>query len=193
MRTQKDVTVPRLSQLHAGVGVNIVLKADQRSGRLTPGKVSDILTNGDHPRGVKVRLKDGRIGRVQSLAEASDSERTMQETSLVSARLGQRDKTSDQDCGNHMSIGSITRGKGIMIQEHHRKDPHPLVSRSLADYIKNPSRPKQNPISRESIQGNTMQAQFEKEFPNIDTALIAAIIADHDEPESAKAVLTSLS
>ena len=187
------MTVPRLSQLHAGVGVNIVLKADQRSGRLTPGKVSDILTRGDHPRGVKVRLKDGRVGRVQSLAETLDDKRIAQEPSLAATRFGQRDKTADQDYGNHISVGNKDRMKGGMVQEDYGKDPHSLDSRSLADYIKNPLRPKRDSISREPSQGNAVQAQFEKEFPNIDTALIAAILADHDDSESAKAVLTSLS
>lgn len=64
--------VPKMSQLRKGLGVNIVLKADQRTGRLTRGNIADILTRGDHPRGIKVRLSDGQIGRVQSLARLND-------------------------------------------------------------------------------------------------------------------------
>ncbi|MED3550756.1 YwbE family protein [Cytobacillus praedii] len=49
-----------------GITVDIVLKADQRTGKLTRGVVKDILTNsGTHPHGIKVRLTDGQIGRVQ--------------------------------------------------------------------------------------------------------------------------------
>ena len=65
------MTVPRARQLTAGVAVHIVLKADQPTGKLTTGTVQDILTRGDHPRGVKVRLTDGRVGRVQALAMGS--------------------------------------------------------------------------------------------------------------------------
>ena len=48
--------------------VNIVLKEDQRSGKLTQGIVKDILTNSAvHPHGIKVRLQDGLVGRVQEI------------------------------------------------------------------------------------------------------------------------------
>ena len=56
------------SDVIRGVEVLIVLKRDQRTGRLTRGIVKDILTrSGKHPRGIKVRLEDGRIGRVQKI------------------------------------------------------------------------------------------------------------------------------
>lgn len=51
-----------------GLKVNIVLKADQRTGKLTQGVVKDILTNSPtHPHGIKVRLQDGQVGRVQEI------------------------------------------------------------------------------------------------------------------------------
>lgn len=51
-----------------GLKVNIVLKQDQRSGKLTSGVVKDILTNSPtHPHGIKVRLMDGQVGRVQQI------------------------------------------------------------------------------------------------------------------------------
>ena len=51
-----------------GLKVNIVLKQDQRSGKLTLGVVKDILTNSQtHPHGIKVRLQDGQVGRVQEI------------------------------------------------------------------------------------------------------------------------------
>jgi uncharacterized repeat protein (TIGR03833 family) len=56
------------SDVTRGVEVLIVLKRDQRTGRLTRGIVKDILTrSGRHPRGIKVRLRDGRVGRVQKI------------------------------------------------------------------------------------------------------------------------------
>ena len=51
-----------------GLKVNIVLKEDQRTGKLTQGVVKDILTNSPtHPHGIKVRLQDGQIGRVKEI------------------------------------------------------------------------------------------------------------------------------
>ncbi len=51
-----------------GLKVNIVLKQDQRSEKLTSGIVKDILTNSPvHPHGIKVRLTDGEVGRVQEI------------------------------------------------------------------------------------------------------------------------------
>ena len=51
-----------------GLKVNIVLKQDQRSGKLTSGIVKNILTNSPtHPHGIKVRLMDGQVGRVQEI------------------------------------------------------------------------------------------------------------------------------
>lgn len=51
-----------------GLKVKIVLKADQRTGKLTEGIVKDILTNSPtHPHGIKVRLESGEIGRVKEI------------------------------------------------------------------------------------------------------------------------------
>ncbi len=54
--------------IKAGIKVNIVLKVDQRSGKLTTGIVKNILTNSpSHSHGIKVRLEDGQVGRVQEI------------------------------------------------------------------------------------------------------------------------------
>ena len=51
-----------------GITVKIVLKADQRTGKLTEGVVSKLLTNSKfHPHGIKVMLTDGQVGRVQEI------------------------------------------------------------------------------------------------------------------------------
>ena len=51
-----------------GLRVAIVLKQDQRTGRRIVGTVKDILTNSPtHPHGIKVRLTDGQVGRVQEI------------------------------------------------------------------------------------------------------------------------------
>jgi uncharacterized repeat protein (TIGR03833 family) len=65
-------TIPR-NQIKPGLCVRIVQKQDQASGKLTEGIVKDILTNSStHPHGIKVRLTDGKVGRVKEIvAEGS--------------------------------------------------------------------------------------------------------------------------
>ncbi len=56
--------------LKPGLRVNIVLKKDQRTGKLTEGVIKDLLTKVPrHHRGIKVRLENGDIGRVQEILE----------------------------------------------------------------------------------------------------------------------------
>jgi len=64
----KDGT--KRANIHPGLEVRIVLKADQRSGKLTEGVVKKLLTNSHlHPHGIKVMLEDGQVGRVQEIIE----------------------------------------------------------------------------------------------------------------------------
>ena len=54
--------------IRAGLKVGIILKEDQRSGKLTEGVVKDILTKSpNHPHGIKVRLQSGQVGRVAKI------------------------------------------------------------------------------------------------------------------------------
>ncbi len=56
------------SSISIGAHVKIVLKADQRTGRLTEGVVARLLTkSSSHPHGIKVMLEDGQVGRVQEI------------------------------------------------------------------------------------------------------------------------------
>ena len=62
--------------IRPGITVDIVLKKDQRSGKLTRGLVRDILTkSAHHPHGIKVRLIDGQVGRVKKIASSVMSHR----------------------------------------------------------------------------------------------------------------------
>ena len=55
-------------EIHPGLEVEIVQKADQRTGRTTRGIVRDILTSSPrHPHGIKVRLQSGEVGRVKEI------------------------------------------------------------------------------------------------------------------------------
>ena len=57
--------------IHPGLEVEIVQKADQRTGRRTRGIVRDILTSSpQHPHGIKVRLQTGEVGRVKEIFES---------------------------------------------------------------------------------------------------------------------------
>ena len=56
------------SDVKIGMQVKVVLKEDQRTGKLTEGIVKEILTKSPkHPHGIKVRLESGEVGRVKEI------------------------------------------------------------------------------------------------------------------------------
>ncbi|GIN72287.1 hypothetical protein J14TS2_27620 [Bacillus sp. J14TS2] len=58
------------TNISTGQLVDIVLKKDQATGKRTRGIVKDILTNSSsHPHGIKVRLQNGQVGRVQEIVK----------------------------------------------------------------------------------------------------------------------------
>ena len=58
------------NNVKSGTKVAVVQKQHQRTGQLTEGIVKDLLTNSSvHPRGIKVRLESGIVGRVQKILE----------------------------------------------------------------------------------------------------------------------------
>jgi uncharacterized repeat protein (TIGR03833 family) len=62
-------------EIIAGNRVQIVLKNDQRTGKLTEGIVKEILTKSStHPHGIKVRLESGQVGRVKVLVNNKDNQ-----------------------------------------------------------------------------------------------------------------------
>lgn len=64
------MTISNRSSLKVGMTVAVVLKKDQQSGELTKGIIQQILTNSaNHPHGIKVKLSDGRVGRVKEIIE----------------------------------------------------------------------------------------------------------------------------
>lgn len=71
---QATGTVPTIREVVPGAGVFIILKEDQPTGQETRGIVDELLTSGNHPRGIKVRLRGGQVGRVQRMDKtASES------------------------------------------------------------------------------------------------------------------------
>ncbi|MBU3181354.1 YwbE family protein [Clostridium psychrophilum] len=68
MNTQNDKRGQVRSNIPIGITVDVVLKKDQRTTKLTRGVVKRLLTNSAiHPRGIKVMLEDGQVGRVQAI------------------------------------------------------------------------------------------------------------------------------
>lgn len=59
--------------IYPGLEVDVILKQDQRSGKLTRGIVSNLLTSSSfHSRGIKVRLEDGQVGRVAFIIDENE-------------------------------------------------------------------------------------------------------------------------
>ena len=58
------------ADVKTGMRVKVIMKEDQRTGKLTEGIVKDILTKSSkHPHGIKVRLETGEVGRVKEILE----------------------------------------------------------------------------------------------------------------------------
>lgn len=172
---------PQLHELQRGTHVNIILKTDQRTKRLTSGRIAEFLTRGDHPRGVKVRLLDGQIGRVQSVSgiQASVTQNLSSTFPISQPRSGSPRGRIGK--GGWSELEPVDNGAAAS------QDSDRLMS--LADYIK-PTK-SQNP----SVQQTSLSAQeeLERTFPDIDSSLIAAILVDYPKPHDAKGVLLSLS
>ena len=111
--------VPNSQQVVSGATVSIVLKQDQQTGREVQGIVQDLLSRGDHPRGIKVRLRDGRIGRVQRMA-TTDVPVTPPEPQIGLTRETVRNARAANVASSHGN------------EEHFPEGPPP---RTLGDYV----------------------------------------------------------
>ena len=119
-------TVPRKQLVVPDAAVSIVLKEDQATGRQVQGNVKDVLTRGDHPRGIKVRLSDGRIGRVQRMICAVETiegyyppeNMIMEDSSVPGMPLNTASRTQP---------GAVTGGSSHFAST--------LPPRALADYM----------------------------------------------------------
>jgi uncharacterized repeat protein (TIGR03833 family) len=89
------------ANIHPGSEVLIVLKKDQKFGILTKGKVKDLLTSKSyHTRGIKVRLHDGQVGRVQKILKEAASFGTPDETQMVDQYALNNAKIAQTDLDN---------------------------------------------------------------------------------------------
>jgi uncharacterized repeat protein (TIGR03833 family) len=76
LSTQMNDLHRHRANVQPGMTVLVVLKQDQHTGRLTQGVVQDILTrSASHPHGIKVRLQNGLVGRVQQILGVGTDQR----------------------------------------------------------------------------------------------------------------------
>ena len=62
----------RRADIRPGIAVMVELSEDKRTGRLTGGKVKEILTSSpNHPHGIKVVLENGLVGRIKQICESA--------------------------------------------------------------------------------------------------------------------------
>ena len=62
------MTGTRREDIRPGITVMVELSEDKRSGRLTGGRVAEVLTTAPiHPHGIKVKLENGQVGRVKQI------------------------------------------------------------------------------------------------------------------------------
>ena len=123
-------SVPSISQVIPGASVSIVLKKDQPTGHETQGIVQDVLTKGDHPRGIKVRLVGGLVGRVQRLGgpPSTQGADTTAGKSTSSSRTAASGEAAPVNRGSHFS----SKYSDVRLEPEYPSEPPP---RSLADYI----------------------------------------------------------
>jgi len=58
----------RRADIKTGIEVMVELSEDKRTGRLTGGRVKEILTSSpNHPHGIKVMLENGQVGRIKQI------------------------------------------------------------------------------------------------------------------------------
>ncbi|KAL2204944.1 hypothetical protein CC79DRAFT_1370761 [Sarocladium strictum] len=117
-------TVPTIQQVIPGASVFIILKEDQPTGEETQGIVQDLLTRGNHPRGIKVRLQGGLVGRVQRMGTET--------ASSASIAMSAPGTPSGQSLRQSPSVGGASRIKYRDMRLDEDEEP---PQRSLADYL----------------------------------------------------------
>ncbi|KAL4880820.1 hypothetical protein BJY04DRAFT_190871 [Aspergillus karnatakaensis] len=159
--------VPTTTEVIPGASVNIVLKADQPTGRTVSGTVGTLLTRGNHPRGIKVRLTDGRVGRVQSMASATATG-TESEASLPQAMTGPAFAASRRTAKPTTELPSEQIG--------------------LDAYIKNPRRKGKSGNGRGNRQlSNAHEEVAEEPIPQASAVVTCPVCGDFEGDEAAVA------
>lgn len=170
-----------------GARVNIVLKADQPTGRTVHGVIGDVLTRGNHPRGIKVRLTDGRIGRVQTMSStATSSSGQPGGSGLLTADAQDPAILDSQRQDGLISWGPSFRcrrrdgGGDVRYSEHQETPPQQQIG--LDAYVKEKKK-KPNKRGRGKGNGPSGSTSVEDEPPAEDLAYLAS--GSRSPPESA--------
>ncbi|KIW01847.1 uncharacterized protein PV09_06696 [Verruconis gallopava] len=131
----KMESVPSAQQVVSGAGVSIILKIDQPTGRQVQGIVAEVLGRGDHPRGIKVRLVDGRVGRVQSIV--SEEEAKLASAGL--SNLGRNGEPAGDVTTQAVTMrGSKARSRDVRFNNayHYESSQAERETINLMDYVK---------------------------------------------------------
>lgn len=212
------------SLVYPGLPVSVVLKADQRSGRLTQGTVADVLTRHNHPRGIKVRLQDGAVGRIEAIRSTQPGKpqflqsATKHNSSSANQHIGQRtmsQQPSTNPWADQASQGGHAAGYYGQQQQppsqQQFQDPPGQQHQQQQQGSVPPNRAQNDgflPQGQErSEQVETMQnyearapkseddkaqEQLQKEFPSLDSSLIAAIYGDTKDVAQTREMLQEL-
>lgn len=201
--------VSQYSQIKPGQLVSIVLKADQRTGRQVQGTVGQLLTRHNHPRGIKVKLTDGRVGRVQKIvqnmasnnpwADASSQGNPWQEQQNQQNQQGLNQSYFGQGSSNQHQqapygqpqqqggYGQQGQPQGGYQQGGFQAPPGPPPSQGIQrsdteqllaqeqDAGAQVETMQQYESNARQTDDDRAQAELQKQFPNIDSSLIAAI------------------
>ena len=202
------MSVPSYSQISRGMEVSIILKEDQPTGRQVQGIVEDVLSQHDHARGVKVLLMDGRVGRVQEVLNSgytsttpfssqqhdtavSDPQNWQAHTTYPSGLTSSHTQHSavpdPQSWQAHTSFPSgYVSARAAQQQQQPYTDSRQTTVGAFDDSLNVPPEERSEQMeylqsyenSKPATEDDTNQATLQREFPNIDSSLIAAIYGD---------------
>ncbi|CAK7565963.1 MAG: hypothetical protein SEPTF4163_003893 [Sporothrix epigloea] len=125
--------VPTISQVVPGAYVNIVLKQDQPTGRTVHGIVQNVLTRGNHPRGIKVRLSDGRVGRVQTMAGVHSPDTSLSPAVAATVHDTATRYTNDESPRSQIGLDAYIRTAPKQRKSRRNREISPEVAAAMTD------------------------------------------------------------
>ncbi|OCK84208.1 hypothetical protein K432DRAFT_422755 [Lepidopterella palustris CBS 459.81] len=140
-------SVPTAAQLNPGTPVSIILKIDQPTGGQVQGIVAELLTRGDHPRGIKVRLRDGRVGRAQKVVSEDDGMKGEEEAGGTSTARGRNGENDQPRSSRPLRYTNVREDE--YVYNEYDGDQAPKGS-NLADYLPDLERLEWDGIARAS-------------------------------------------
>jgi len=215
------MSIPSHSQISRGAEVSVILKEDQSTGRQVQGIVEDVLTQHDHPRGVEVLLMDGRVGRVQKVLNSGytsatpfhsqqhdtavpDPQNWQAHTSYPSERPSSHTQHSAVPDPQNWQAHNSFPGGYVSAHTAQQQTPYtgsrPTTTGAFNDSPNVPPEERSEQMeylqsyenSKPVTEDDTNQATLQREFPNIDSSLIAAIYGDSKSLSATREMLQEL-